>query len=110
MSAVQTPAQTAATIDDCDEHGTKHEYLSCLPQTSIRLKSIYGHEFKCPRYWFDYKKLRIVSKTSKKHKYPYLYLRGNTFTFNFKDIGEKRYDADRLIRGINSSYQKQMKA
>ena len=76
----------------------------------LQLKSIYGHEFNYPRYWFDYKNLRIVSKTTKKHKYPYLYLRGDTFRFNFKDIGGKSYNAEQLIRGINASYQKRIKA
>lgn len=94
------------TIIECDEHNVKHEYLTGLPQTSIQIKSIFGHELKCLRYWFDYKSLRIVSKTSKKHKYPYLYLRGDVVKFNFKDIGEKNYSTEQVIHALNACYQK----
>ena len=33
-------------IIECDEHDVSHEYLTSLPQTSIQIKSIFGHEFK----------------------------------------------------------------
>ena len=94
-----------SVIIECDEHDIKHEYLTNLPQTSIQIKSIFGHEPKCFRYWFDYKNLRIISKTTKKHKYPYLYLRGDVVKFNFKDIGEKTYSTEQVIQALNKSYQ-----
>ena len=94
-----------SVIIECDEHDIKHEYLTELPQTSIQIRTIFGHEPKCLRYWFDYKNLRIVSKTTKKHKYPYLYLKGNVVGFNFKDIGIKRYRAELVIQALNKSYQ-----
>ena len=91
-------------IIDYDKQNHRIVYLTELPETSIQIKTLCGHELKVQRYWFDYKNLRIISKTTKSHKYPYLVLRGNNIEFNFKDIGKKHYYLDRFVQALDKSY------
>ena len=80
------------------------EYLTGLPQTSIQIKSIFGHELKYLHYWFDYKNLRIIKRNFKEDKYPYRYMRGSQVHIAVKDQKKSEWNHDLLIHSLFESY------
>ena len=84
------------------------EYLTNLPKTAIQIKSIFGHELKYLRYWFDYKNLRVIKKNGKKDKFPFRYMRGPHLHLAIKDCEKSEWNHALLIQSLSKSYKEKI--
>ena len=80
------------------------EYLDELPKTTIQIKSIFGHELKFLKYWFDYEKCRVVKQNGKEDKHPFRYMRGHQIHIAVKDSSKSDWNHKMIIDALSKSW------